>query len=730
MSQDHDLSELYDLIPLRAGEKIPLHRGWRAETPMRPDPGGRRGCRLRADQLVVDVDPRNGGTLESLGLQWLPPTVETPGGGWHLHYALPPDCGRIRHTRPDLPGVEFKTDGRFVVAPGSPGYEWDMRSPCLPAPVAPEEILALCRAPEAAGLGLGDGWTPGELAAALDCLAVEEFGDHDPWFQLMCACHEATGGEGLEEFTRWSTGDPRFASHTGQIANRWASLSAGRDGNARAGTIIKLLSDRGSDAPPTVAARQAAADFAAAPGQEAIEPRLDGSQLEDMCRRFKAVDEDGKLRVYSRRHDETLERSFWVKYARKDFIDVCRSVLHLPGFIVQVGDKEKFVEGSTYWLDNYKKKETYQGIVFAPEHSGDKTPDGKLNLWRGFAVEPSASGSWDRLKDLLFDSLCGQDIESHRYVMNWMARAVQMAWEPGGTAVVFRGKKGTGKSTLGRYFVKMFGQHGMQVTSPSLLTGRFNAHLRDICALFADEAFWAGDKSGEGVLKGLVTERSITYEGKGTNAETGRNCVHLVMASNEHWVVPAGTDDERRYAVFEVQPGKQPKEYWDRLHGDMARGGLAAMLHELMNRPIDDFNVFDVPQTAALATQKIHTLGTPEQWLVDFVMNDYRDVPVRDGNLVLMDDLEASIDGFYRRKRFKPNVASIRVHLGMLIMRMLPTATKVRFPADDRGTRAWGYRLPPAHEAKRRIEAEIGLTTDDGEEVGHGPDSLDTDGDV
>lgn len=39
--------------------------------------------------------------------------------------------------------------------------------------------------------------------------------------------------------------------------------------------------------------------------------------------------------------------------------------------------------------------------------------------------------------------------------------------------------------------------------------------LRDCIALFADEAFWAGDRAGESVLKMLVTEPVIPIEGKG-----------------------------------------------------------------------------------------------------------------------------------------------------------------------------------------------------------------------
>jgi hypothetical protein len=72
--------------------------------------------------------------------------------------------------------------------------------------------------------------------------------------------------------------------------------------------------------------------------------------------------------------------------------------------------------------------------------------------------------------------------------------------------------------------------------------------------LFGDEAFYAGDKKHESILKMLITEEMITIEAKGVDAEVSGNCIHLMMASNESWVVPAGMDD-RRFFVLDVGDG-------------------------------------------------------------------------------------------------------------------------------------------------------------------------------
>src|SRR5678809_496640 len=106
-------------------------------------------------------------------------------------------------------------------------------------------------------------------------------------------------------------------------------------------------------------------------------------------------------------------------------------------------------------------------------------------------IRDRRAGDWGMLKKLVFDVIARGDQTSYDYIMNWLARAVQKRHEPGEVALVIKGGKGVGKGTLGRAFCHLFGPHGLQVASPSMLVGRFNMHLRDVVALFADEAFWA-----------------------------------------------------------------------------------------------------------------------------------------------------------------------------------------------------------------------------------------------
>ncbi len=721
---DDLLRNNYELILLRRREKVPAMRGWRtcraltgAEAYAALAKGDNVGVRLREMDLVCDVDPRNGGKIEMLRDINIYARVATPSGGWHVYMRKPADLATA-HTVDALPGIEFKTFGRQVVAPGSTHpnggiYEWDPLSPALGA-MAPAWLLDVVRGERRATTEDIGGVDAEELNRLLAQLDPSDFGDNDKWLPVMMAAHDATNGSGLAAFLKWSMGDPRYAGQEETIRARWRSLRAG--GGVGLGTLQRLVLGRGG----SVVRGDAAADFDDLPLESSVTP-VEESTMTKMDRMFSCVDEDGQLRLFTRRRDSTLDREYWVRYARQNFLDVCESVYQFP--MVMVG--EKYVPAGAHWLRAHKKK-TYRGVTFAPEHQGDKTPDGRLNLWTGFA-RPAVRGDWGLLRTVVWETIARENPEWDEYIINWMARAVQRPWEPGHVALVLKGKKGTGKSSLGSYFCRLFGRHGMHVTSPSLLSGRFNAHLRDVCALFADEAFWAGDKTGEGILKGLITESAIAYEGKGQNAEMGRNCVHLIQASNETWVAPA-TMDERRFAVFEVSDDRRDKGFWDRLRRQMEGPGLAAMLWDLLQRDLSGFDVFRIPQTEALAQQKLRSMEPLEAWLYELATGNWRGLAVREWEderpLVLVRDLVDSLLDFYRRhNRFRAGMESTEIHLGMAIRRLLPLTKKVRlYLKDDSGSarteRPWGYWLPKSDDAIRLFDQMLGhQMSEDGSDI-------------
>ena len=296
-------------------------------------------------------------------------------------------------------------------------------------------------------------------------------------------------------------------------------------------------------------------------------------------------------------------------------------VYHVPTFLrfedfrnlylschIMVGNRP--VDLGSWWLE-HPQRQQYPGIVFKP--NGAHIINGKLNLWRGWGVTPKR-GDWGFMREHIFEVCAARDDEVDAYIINWMAWAVQHADEQPEAALVFLGDRGTGRGTLGKALCKIFGQHARHISSPAHLTGRFNAHLRQISFLFADEAYAPGDKSAEGTLKRVITEPTLTIEPKGRDVMEEPNRVHAMFASNEDWVVPAGAY-ERRYVVQEVMnTHRQDPAWFGPIYEQLRSGGYEGMLFDLLERDLGNWHPRDIVRTAALAAQQEQSLSAFDAW--------------------------------------------------------------------------------------------------------------------
>jgi hypothetical protein len=340
--------------------------------------------------------------------------------------------------------------------------------------------------------------------------------------------------------------------------------------------------------------------------------------LDDFNAQFFVVNENGKAVIYRPRHDDILDRRLFDRLSFADF-----NKLYCNRF-VQVGVNMKTGRPimravPAVWLNHPRRRQYTGGITFDPAR---RNGDDVFNLWSGFAVEPRP-GSWDRLREHIDNVICGGHTALSDYVLNWMADLVQHPARQGEVAMVMRGIEGCGKGTLGKVMLRILGQHGLAISNSRHLVGNFNAHLRDVCFLFCDEAFYAGDKQHIGVLKSLVTEPYLTIEGKFQNAVQAPNFLHVMMASNEQWVVPAGLAS-RRWLVLDVLDKKVGDyAYFAAICQEMENGGLAAMLNDLLARDLTLANLRAVPDTPALLDQRKRSLDAIHAWWLDCLYRGY-----------------------------------------------------------------------------------------------------------
>jgi len=277
----------------------------------------------------------------------------------------------------------------------------------------------------------------------------------------------------------------------------------------------------------------------------------------------------------------------------------------------------KEIPFSVLWKPSEKRRYYPRGFVLDP-----RVPPGTghYNLWRGFAVEP-ALGSWDRIREHICEVLANGNAAHADYILRWTAWSIQNPHLPPRVALVFQSdREGVGKGAWCNALVRLFGAHGVRVQNLGQLCGRFNAHLRHCCLLFADEAVSPGP-DGESSLKGYFTEPTIPIERKGVDVVAAENHLHILVSSNNRDVVPAGPS-ARRFAVFRVSDRRAGNhDYFAKLFAEINGSGLAAMLHDMLEHDLGAWHPEAArPDTEALSRQKADSLGPVEAVWFDVLL--------------------------------------------------------------------------------------------------------------
>jgi hypothetical protein len=442
--------------------------------------------------------------------------------------------------------------------------------------------------------------------------------------------------------------------------------------------------------------------------------------------------EGGQSFVYRLSYNEIMGRKFYESMTIGSLHQLYAN-RKVTTFVTKKGQNKK-KPVAQFWNTHEDRHQYIEGVEFDPSRVGHRP--GYLNLWQGFGVEAKAGGSWAKLKAHVLHNICSGVLDHYEWLLNWCARLVQHPGLRAEIAVVLRGKKGTGKGILGHALRQLLAHHGIHISTSAHLVGKFNEHLRDCVFLFADEAFFAGDKAGESALKALITESVLLVEGKFKTAQQYPNRLHVLMASNSDWVIPAGPN-ERRYFVLDVSDKcMQQDAYFAAIDDELKNGGYEAMLHELMHRDISKFNHRKAPDTNALQDQKMQSLPTDLAWWQAVLQREY----VYKSKLGLEDYFgewhdwmatEVLYDSYVEFAKAKgERQIKNRVHFGRFMHDMGAQPAKSyddvigerlspsigREPELIKKVRPHGYRIGTCEQAREVFERKTGIVDDSGDE--------------
>ena len=321
----------------------------------------------------------------------------------------------------------------------------------------------------------------------------------------------------------------------------------------------------------------------------------------------------GKLRILREKKPNRITDAHYDLMDRETFT----GLLANQRIEVVINGKKKRTSVAEIWLAHEGRRTYENGLGMYPNMD---PPDGTFNTWNGFAVEPK-EGDCHLFLDHIHKIVCAGDDTINTWVLDWIADLVQDPADPKGCAIVMRGGEGAGKGVLANTVGELFGPHHKHLIDDSHLTSNFNAHLLDAVTLFADEITWGGNKKTAGKLKGMVTEKRLVGERKGVDAVQYDNMVHLMIASNSKWVVPAGSDS-RRWMVLDVPTTKRGNvAYFNALFAEIKNGGREAFLWEMLHRGLSS-NLRQAPETEALQEQRMLAISqdTTFDWWRECIM--------------------------------------------------------------------------------------------------------------
>ncbi len=354
---------------------------------------------------------------------------------------------------------------------------------------------------------------------------------------------------------------------------------------------------------------------------------------------------------------------------------------------------------ATVWMQSQLRHE--KRIVFKP---GGTAEPGEYNQWRGFAVDPHKG--WQKQRRLLQhirEVICRRDRAKLKYLLRWLAWAVQNPEKHAGVVIILKSRKqGTGKSTLGKVMLDIFGQHGALIDDKDRLLGRFTDWLETVSFVLAEEIMFAGDHKANDKFKSVVTSDTIQVERKFGSCWQITNRLKIIATTNHDHAVAAGVQD-RRNVVYDVSDERVGNKAWfDDLYRDLANGGISEFLYFLKNVQLGDWHPRQVLKTTETTEQQRMSADTVSQWSqacidADAVIGDpHRAVSHDLGQRVSSQELRDAYAGYCRQYGLR---AANRRCLGRRVRRCSAHVRALHFPTPSVGRGPMTY--PTATSGRR-----------------------------
>lgn len=190
---------------------------------------------LCAGYLVLDVDPRNGGSQSLVQLLDLVPEIAGAGmivetgrrdGGKHYYFKAPEGVALVTHLK-GFDGIDAKSNG-YVIGPGSYHASGNTYRIVHGSPddidYAPAALVDMLRKPEYHRAAHEGGFMDITHADLADMVShIDPDCDHEDWVRVGMACHDASQGTAFDVWDAWSARGAKYPS-SDALSIRWHSF--------------------------------------------------------------------------------------------------------------------------------------------------------------------------------------------------------------------------------------------------------------------------------------------------------------------------------------------------------------------------------------------------------------------------------------------------------------------------------------------------------------------------
>lgn len=564
---------------------------------------GNLGWVLSNQDLIIDIDPRNGGEeswkkfkeLLNLDLEF---SVTTARKGHHIYLSIPKEFDNysFRKTLKEFPGIDFLTKGSYCLISGCStehgNYNWsdDNFLECFEQFEAPSQLIHfISKEKKESDLGDFEGligsssnWDEEKVVEML--YKLDPSVEYDTWIKIGMALHEWDPIRGIELWEEWSKGGENYEEGVIEKVSRGFNIGGG----VTLGTVsymarevdiennieeinkliekIKLSSEKDFDLE--------------------IYPKLKKMSLGklDVEKLAKAIQERikellkvklpiGEIRGNIVGLGELVEKSErpewcndWVyvnshtAYVNKKSLRVCKA----EAFNLANGDKVPMGQGGRQSASKYVSENCFVDIVdtmnYLPSISDRICKMNGLEILNIFdensvpveASEYSKEGleAIERVKRHI-KFICSSK-ENSQILTEWIAHNIQfpgkqILWSP-----IIQGIQGVGKSFFGELFRMCLGDKNIGVVSPNQVVSDFNGWANNHLVNVLEELRVKGHNRHDAVnsLKPLITDRVIQINTKGVNQYKAINTTNYICFTNFKDSIPMDADDRRWWVIF------------------------------------------------------------------------------------------------------------------------------------------------------------------------------------